>query len=127
MSTARLEEFLSQKIFAVAGVSRDRHKYGYRVWRHLKRQNYVVYAVNPNTAAVDAEECYPDLESLPRKPEVVTLVIPPEEGLKVARECVRLGIRRLWFQPGAESADLLKYCEEQGLLAVSGQCLLLLA
>ena len=35
-------DFLSNKTIAVVGVSRDKKKFGYAVYKHLKERNYKV-------------------------------------------------------------------------------------
>ena len=65
------------------------------------------------------------LASLPVKVEGVNLVVPPEEGRRVVEECLQLGISRVWFQPGAESSELLAYCHSRHLQVVHGQCVMI--
>lgn len=120
-----IEEFLSHSRIAVVGVSRQPEKYGYKIYFDLKQKGYEVYAVNPRVSEIDGDRCYPDLSSLPVKVEVVNLVVPPEVGRTVVEECLRLEIERVWFQPGAESPDLLDYCQSQGLKVVHGQCVMI--
>lgn len=120
-----IEEFLALKRIAIVGVSRNPRKYGQRVYFDLKHKGYEVYAVNPRAKQVNGDPCYPDLASLPVKVDGVNLVIPPQEGRGVVEECLRLGISRLWFQPGAESAELIAYCESKGLRIVHSQCVMI--
>ncbi len=120
-----IEEFLACKRIAVVGVSRDPAKSGYQVYSDLKRKGYEVYAVNPHCDRVNGEPCYPNLTSLPLKVEGVSLVVPPETARGVVEECLRLGISRLWFQPGAESTELLAYCQANHLRVVYGQCVMI--
>src|SRR5262245_56238490 len=49
-----IEEILSQRRFAVVGASRDRDKFGYKVFRALKVAGYAVYPVNPNAELIDS-------------------------------------------------------------------------
>jgi len=125
MST--IQEFLTYNKIAVVGVSRKPEKYGYRIFKDLRDKGYEVYPVNPQVDQVDGSPCFKDLSSLPTIPEVVCLVVPPEAGRKVVEECIQMGIKRLWFQPGAESEELISYCESQGLSVVHNQCLMVLS
>ncbi|MBU4180045.1 MAG: CoA-binding protein, partial [Actinobacteria bacterium] len=70
--------FLESNVYAVIGVSPDMSKYGYKVYEDLKNGGYTVYAVNPGYDSIYGEKCYPDLKSLPEKPDVVEFVCPPK-------------------------------------------------
>ena len=120
-----LQEFLNPKnIIAVVGVSQDPQKYGHQVFFDLLRKGYQVYAVHPQDGEVNGQKRYKSLADLPVKPDVVSLVVPPEVSLKIARECVRLGIKKLWFQPGSENEEVLEYCRQNDLKILSGVCIM---
>jgi predicted CoA-binding protein len=117
-----IADFTNRRAWAVVGVSTDRSKYGYRVYRSLREAGYYVYAVNPNAETVDGEPVYPSLEALPQRPEVVDVVVPPAVTEQIVRECDRLGLRRVWLQPGAESEDAIRYCHEHSIAVVHHAC-----
>ncbi|MBC7231601.1 MAG: CoA-binding protein [Actinobacteria bacterium] len=119
-----VEEFLSARVYAVVGVSTNRDKYGYRVYQDLKEGGYTVYPVNPHYEDIFGERCYPDLSSLPEKPEVVEFVCPPPVTEQTLYEMKALGIERAWMQPGAESPQAIRFCEDQGIKAIHGLCVM---
>lgn len=119
-----IDEFLALRKLAVGGASRSRSKYGNRVYRDLRGKGYTVYPVNPNADEVEGERCYPDLASLPEPVEGLVLVTPPEVSAELVRQAARLGIRRVWLQPGAESDEVLALCAAHGILAVSNDCIM---
>jgi predicted CoA-binding protein len=61
---------------------------------------------------------------LPERVDRVLIVVPPKQSEAVVREAYEAGLHRVWFQPGAESAAALAYCESHGMVAVSGHCIL---
>lgn len=122
MDRALIEECVHERVWAVVGVSSNRAKYGYIVWKVLRGSGYTVYAVNPRLKEVDGEPCYPRVGALPERPGVVDLVVPPTIGLTIVRQCAAAGIERLWFQPGAESAATMALAEELGLKVVYDAC-----
>ena len=126
MNPELIMEFLDKRnVFAVVGASRNPKKYGHQVYRDLKRAGYEVYPVNPNADEILGDKCYPDLESLPKKPDVVDLVVPPSITEKVVQTCKRLGIRKVWMQPGSESEWAINYCRENGIQVVYGVCVMI--
>ena len=122
-SEKTIQDFLQLNRLAVAGVSRDRSKFGNMIYRELKRRGYQVMAVNPNAEMVEGDRCYAGLRALPEKPEGVVLVLPAGQGIQVIEDAATLGIRNIWIQVGAESPELLKHCSENNLVTVSGECI----
>ena len=126
MDQELIKAFLNKRnIFAVVGASRDPKKYGYQVYKDLKNAGYEVYAVNPNAEEILGDKCYPNLENLPIKPEVVDVVVPPKVTEDVVKACKGLGITRVWMQPGSESEKAIKFCEESGIDVVHGVCVMI--
>jgi predicted CoA-binding protein len=126
MNEELIKEFLDKKnIFAVVGASRDPQKYGYQVYQDLKKAGYEVYPVNPNADEIVGDKCYPSLENLPVKPDVVDVVVPPKVTEHVVETCKKLRITKVWMQPGSESEAAIKFCEEKGIDVVHGVCVMI--
>ena len=120
-----IREFLKQHTWAVVGASGDPDKYGYKVYFQLKNAGYRVYAVNPNRDHIDGDRCYPSLTALPEVPDVVNMVVPPAVTEQVVQECIKLGIRRVWMQPGSESEMAIAQAEKANIEVVANQCVLI--
>ncbi len=119
-----IKGFLDGKVFAVVGVSKNREKYGFKVYEDLKNGGYTTYAVNPRFDDIYGDTCYPDLESLPEKPDVVDFVCPPGVTEEMVRLLPGLGITRVWMQPGAESAEAIAFCERNGISVLHDICVM---
>ena len=115
-------DFVSRKRWAVVGVSADPSKYGHKVFANLIAAGYDVVGVNPKNGHVLGREIYRSLAELPQPPEVVDMVVPPTVTEQVLRECVGLGLTRVWMQPGAESQVAIHYCLDNGIEVVWGEC-----
>jgi predicted CoA-binding protein len=109
---------------AVVGATDNPAKYGYVIYRDLKRKGYRVLAVNPGRPTVDSDPSYPDLASLPEKPTIVNLVVPPASGMSVLKECLALGLQNIWLQPGAESPEILAFLQEHDLNYLANACIM---
>ncbi len=119
----KITDFLTQKKISVVGVSRNDRGFGRRVLENLKRRAYDVYGVN--SFAEEGDELYPSLKDLPTNVDGVVCVVPPEQTESVVRECLELGIPRVWLQPGAESDTAVRFCEEHGIHAIHDTCIML--
>lgn len=117
-----INDFVSRRRWAVVGVSADREKYGHRVFASLIGSGYDVEGVNPKNGEVLGRTIYRSLAELPQPPEVVDLVVPPAVTEQIVRECAQLGLTRVWMQPGAESDAAIRFCHDNGIQAVWGEC-----
>ncbi len=125
MDENSIEDFLRRtNVFAVIGVSRDPGKYGHQVYRDLRNAGYKVYCINPSTDSVLGDKCYVSLEALPKKPDVVDVVVPPKITEQVVKTCKKLGIGKVWMQPGSESKEAIDFCRKNGIVVVHGVCVM---
>jgi predicted CoA-binding protein len=109
---------------AVVGATDNPSKYGYVIYRDLKRKGYRVFAVNPRRPTVDSDAAFKDLESLPEKPTIVNIVVPPPVAASVLEESLKLGLMNVWLQPGAESPENLAFLQEKGFNYLANACIM---
>jgi len=120
-----IDELLSQKCWAVIGVSKSHAKYGNKVYCKLRKAGYSVYAINPGLESIDGDPCYSSLAALPTIPDAVSVVVPPKITEQIITDCINLGINRVWMQPGSESDVAIRNCEEHGIALIHDQCILI--
>jgi predicted CoA-binding protein len=118
----RIQDFINRRVWAVVGVSHDPAKFGHRIFRDLRGAGYTVYGVNPKGGEVDGQSLYLSLADLPDEVEVVDVVVPPQVTEQVVREAHRLGLNRVWMQPGAESEAAIEWAEAHGMEVVHDNC-----
>jgi predicted CoA-binding protein len=124
---AAVSDFLAQRTLAVVGASRKGSKFGNTAYKELKAKGYKVIPVNPHAEIIEGDPCYPSLSALPETADGVVIVVPPSETEKVVRDAAAAGIRRVWMQQGAESQAAIRFCEERGISAIHGECILMFA
>jgi len=120
-----IEDFLAQKRIAVVGASRNRDKFGNKIYRALRARGYEVYPINPAASQIEGDKVYPNLGALPLMVDGVITIVPPKQTEKVVRECARLGIKRVWMQPGSESEEAISFLKEHGIPTVYDVCMLM--
>jgi predicted CoA-binding protein len=118
--------FLAQRRIAVAGVSRSKGQAANIVYTTLRKRGYEVYAVNPKAERVEGDVCYPSLGAIPVGVDGVVIATHPDVTTQVVRECVELGIPRVWmhrsFGSGSVSKEAVGLCEEAGIDVIAGGC-----
>jgi uncharacterized protein len=115
---------VSQQNWAIVGVSDDFSKFGRRIFENLKSAGYHLTPIHPKlTSLSDGTPVYQNLSSLPVKPEVVNLVIPPAATEAIVDDCIALGINTIWFQPGSEYQPSIDKATAAGLTVIAhGPC-----
>ncbi len=129
-----VQDFLAQKKIAVVGVS-DKRETGCNLsYKKFKDAGYQVYAVNPRMPSYDGSPCYPDLKSLPEKPDAVFLLTNPKVTEQLVQQCVDLGIKHVWMhcmmgtKPGLGSGmtsvsdTAVELCRANGIAVIPGSC-----
>jgi hypothetical protein len=129
-----VQDFLAQKKIAVVGVS-DKRETGCNLgYRRFKEAGYAVSAVNPRLTTFEGDPCYPDLKSIPDKPDAVFILANPKVTDQIVRQCVDLGIKHVWMhcmmgtKPGlvqgmtSVSQDAVQVCRENGITVIPGTC-----
>lgn len=132
------KEFLAQKRIAVAGVSPTRQEPANLIYETLRERGYTVYAVNPHTASFLGDPCYPDLFSLPEKPDGLVIVTRPAVAESLVRQCALAGIPRVWLHSmlgtrprlmkkvaasiTSVSPEAVRLCKESGITVIPGSC-----
>ncbi len=122
---SNIEEFLSAKVFAVAGASTNREKYGNIIFRALLSGGRTVYPITPSASSVENQPAFPSVNALPTVPESLSIVTPPAVTRQVVEQAIAAGIKNLWMQPGAQDLHASQLAREAGLNVIDdGSCIL---
>jgi len=129
-----VDDFLAQKKIAVVGVSDKRETGCNLAYRKFKDSGYTVFAVNPRISTYEGDPCYPDLKSIPEKPDAVFILASPKVTDQIVQQCVDLGVQRVWMhclmgtKPGlaanmtSVSQSAVQMCRENGIEVIPGSC-----
>lgn len=129
-----VQAFLDQKKIAIVGVSDKRETGCNLAYTKFKDAGYQVFAVNPRITSFNGAPCYPDLKSIPEKPDAVFLLTNPRVTEQIVQQCVDLGIKHVWMhcmmgtKPGlasgmtSVSADAVALCRQNGISVIPGSC-----
>ncbi len=122
-----LREFTQLQTFAVVGASQSKRKFGTAVYRTLRERGLTAYPVNPRMTECEGAPCFPSLRELPEPVEAAVVVVRPEQAMKVVDDAEAAGIRRLWFQQGADFSNAAAEAARRGMAVVTGKCILMYA
>jgi hypothetical protein len=129
-----VDEFLAQKRIAVVGVSTRRDTGCNLSYDKFKAAGYIVYAVSPNLTEFQGDPCYPDLKSIPDKPDAVFIFANPKVTEQIVDQAVEVGVKHVWMhcmmgtKPGlapemtSVSQKAVETCRANGISVIPGTC-----
>lgn len=110
-----IEKTMELKNWAVVGATTKKNRFGYKIVKKLKENNYNVYPVNPKFKEIESLKCCDDLSSIEAQIDVVDMVVNPKVGIKVMEEINKLGIKYVWLQPGTRSKEIKDFAAENDI------------
>jgi hypothetical protein len=121
-----IEEFLDKKTIAVVGVSRKGKNPANLILKKFKSAGYETYGINPKATEIDGEKCYPDIGSLPIKPEAVMLAGPPGVSESAVLDCIEGKVSIVWMHrgmgEGSYSEKAEEECKANGIKVITNGC-----
>jgi predicted CoA-binding protein len=129
MKTVRqqIDDFLKSKHIALAGVSRNKKKFGYQCYKALLEKGYSVYPMNPNAENIDGKKCFKRIADLPSEVDSILIVTPGKSTDEVLRQAIERGMKNIWVQQMSETKGTLSIAEEYQKEIVTGKCIFMFA
>lgn len=124
-SKAIVDEFVSQEKLAIVGVSRSGQKFGNGAVRELKAKGYKMFIIHPEAETLEGNPVYKDFASLPEKVGGVVVCVKPDQTESVVRAAAAAGITRFWLQQGSQSEAAIRFCKDNNLSEVHGECIMM--
>ncbi len=122
-----IQDFIDCKRIAVVGYSRTGRKFGNSAYAELKNRGYQVFAVHPTEKEIAGIPCYPNLRALQGQIDGVLISLPAKQAISVLQEIASIGLKNVWLQQGAESAEVLEVAKRLRLKIVAKKCVLMYA
>ena len=123
-ATHQIRRILEEnRTIAMVGLSARWHRPSYFAAKYLLDHGYAVIPVNPNYDSVLDQPCYPDLESIPCRVDLVDLFQRAESTPDYARRAVAIGARAVWLQLGITHEETRRICAGASLDYVENRCM----
>jgi uncharacterized protein len=121
----KIDDILSQKTFAIAGMSRSGRKFGNNIATELKKKGFKIYPLHPEAEDILGEKCYKTFDLMPERPGALLINLPPKQTENVVRQAYESGINKIWIQQGSDSHEAIKFCEDNRINYVHGECIMM--
>ncbi|MCX6631813.1 MAG: CoA-binding protein [Candidatus Solibacter sp.] len=121
-----IQDFLAQKRFAFAGVSRQPKDFSRALFREFRKRGYEPVPVHLEVTELEGARAFTHLRDIQPPVDSVLLMTSPAVTDLLVRECMELGIKRIWFYRGGGQGSLtdgaLQMCKANGIIAIEGEC-----
>jgi uncharacterized protein len=126
MVTAKqIDEFLSAKQIAMAGVSRNPKKFGYVAFKELREKGLELIPVNPNATEINGIKAYNSVATLPEGVESLLVMTPKPQTAAVVKEARAKGIKNIWIQQMSDTPEALRELEGSGINVITKECIMM--
>lgn len=121
--TDLLKKVLSEcHVIAIVGLSDKPHRASYRVGEYLQENGFKIVPVNPTKKEILGEQCYPTLEDIPFKIDMVDCFRRSEMIPPLAHSAVAIGAKCLWMQLEIINEEAKTIAEAAGLDVIMDRC-----
>ncbi len=111
--------------YAVVGASNNPEKYGFKIVQNLKSKNFSVIPINPRGGQILGFPVFPNIRAVTKKIDVVIFVVPFSLTEKILPEVKKMGINKVWMQPGAQSRTAIQYCLDNNIKCIHDACIMI--
>lgn len=127
-----MEQFSNDEIFeilnkynsiAVVGMSDNPMRASNQVASYLINAGYKIYPVNPMCEEIFGQKCYPNLQSIPEKVDIVDIFRKPEHVNAIVEDAIEINVKVIWMQLGVINTDAAKKAQSHGLKVIMDRCI----
>ena len=107
---------------AMVGLSDKWHRPSYFVAKYLLDRGFKVIPVNPGHQQILGQKCYPTLEDIPDKVDMVDLFQRPERVMPFVESAIDMKVRFIWMQLGIVNEEAAAKARAQEIEVVMDRC-----
>jgi predicted CoA-binding protein len=116
--TEEIKQLEGSQTIAVVGFSPRPERPSHYVAKYLQEVGYRVIPVNPTLEEGLGERCYPDLESIPDRIDMVDIFRRSEFVGPVVDSAIAIGAKFVWMQDGVVDEEAAARATAAGLSVV---------
>jgi predicted CoA-binding protein len=111
------------RVIAVVGCSDKPWRDSHRIAAYLQASGYVVYPVNPALDTVLGVTCYPSVQAIPEKVDIVDVFRNPLYVPEIVEDAIAAGAGAIWLQLGVAHPEAERRAAAAGLDVISDLCI----
>lgn len=112
---------------AIIGASSRESRYSYKAQQMLTEHGHKVFPVNPHGGEVQGVTCFTCIDQIEDPIDTVTLYVSPKRLSDSIDKIIEAKPKRVIFNPGTESEELMSKIQNAGIEVQSACTLVLLS
>ncbi len=100
---------------AVLGASNKQERYSYKALQMLREHGHKTIPIHPTLKEIDGLTVVPALDQIELEVDTLTVYVNPSVSASLVDEIIALVPSRVIFNPGAESPELAKALDANGI------------
>ncbi len=121
----QITDFLSNAPIAAAGVSRNKKKFGYAVFKELREKGLDLIPINPHAEDIDGVPVVKEIKDLPENINALYVVTKKDQTLAVVEAAIEKGIKHIWIQQKSETPEAISALAATDTNLITRQCILM--
>lgn len=113
----------SATTIAVVGLSPKEGRPSNLVARYLQYQGYRIVPVNPGQSRILGERCYPELQEVPERIDIVNIFRRAEAVPPIVEQAIAAEAGAIWMQQGIISPEAAEMARGAGLRCIMDACI----
>lgn len=123
VQTNTINKFLSAKEIAIAGASRDKKKFGNRVFELFKTSGYNLYPIHPEVNSIEGVPCYKLPLDVPQNVRHLYVVTPQHATDELIESAVERGFDMVWIQQKSDTPKSEQLIKAKEIELITGKCI----
>ena len=111
------------RTIAVVGLSPKVERPSHQVAAYLLAAGYEIFPVNPGHDRLMGLHAYPDLDSIPKKVDIVAIFRNPKKVPAIVDSAIAIGAKVVWMQLGIVHEQAAAKARAAGIIVVMDRCL----
>lgn len=113
----------SCQTIAVVGLSPKPARPSNEVALYLQEAGYTVIPVNPGQTEILGQTCYPQLQAIPGRVDLVNIFRRPEDVEPIVADAIKVRARVVWMQQGIVNEKAAAMAIKAGLTVIMDRCI----
>ncbi len=114
--------FLDNKELAIVGVSRNKNKFGYKVFDLLKSNGYKIYPFHYQVKEIDGIPCVQSFNDIPDTVKNLYVATPKYVTNEVIASLNRK-FEMVWFQQKSDTIESVEMVKTKGSKVITNRCM----
>tara|TARA_B100000214_G_scaffold344026_1_gene292907 strand:+ start:1457 stop:1867 length:411 start_codon:yes stop_codon:yes gene_type:complete len=124
IDSSTIIKILKLRTIAVVGFSSKIERPSNFVSKYMKENGYKIIPVNPTQKKIGTLECFPNLESINEKVDIVNIFRRNEYVPEIVESAISIKAKSIWMQDSVHNIESATKAKKAGIMVIMNDCLM---